>query len=929
MIDSRRMAVLLRQGHGRYVDRTNDIEVFEPGRTHVTVKFRGTSTRFEYRHDRVAVLTTATSTTLDEHTKLLINGELRPSARYALRFSGFGETWWHVFEDTESAGAVFPGHVVEVVRDHADQVRASAILGYWRSVAEHLSEAGATLRAAHLSRLSVHPESVLHRYLQGTPIDTVTGPDAPPLYPFHTNLSQRAAVANALQYPISVIDGPPGTGKTQTILNLVATLVADESLTVAVVSTNNTAVDNVHAKLMAAGFGFFTANLGRRAKREQFLADQDRRNTEVRELLGRPPVAVPSAAEMVQRDHRLLRLREIERELAELRAERTAYRLEQTHFEGYLARHELPDDEYLPVLRWSSDKILGFIADTDPELARSQGLGSVIDRITNYFKYRSLRFADADDVDLVLQLHQRFYRAKLAELDQQITTTEDLLQGKGFEAAAEEQRQASEAWLVESLRRRYTGRRPPRYGNNYTERWAQFSRDYPLILSTCHSLQSSIGRGRLVDYLVIDEASQVDLLAAAVALACCRNVIVGGDLRQLAPVDNNIDPALCGPAPSAPYDYHSHSILSSLTAVYGMGLPRTMLREHYRCDPAIIGFCNQKFYEDDLIPFTRNNPGFPSMVVARTVAGNHMRQLRNGGGRFNQREIDVIRQEVLPQFCAEFEHDEIGITTPYRKQSGRVAELIADIEADTVHSFQGREKDAIVMTTVLDEKKSSQGGVGGLEFADDPRLVNVAVSRAKKRFVLVTNNDLLPKSRNLRDLIGYIRYQNPGDEVFDSKVVSVFDLLYKQYSKKLDKLATRVARSPGHKSERIMRAVLGQMLPAEFPGLSFAEQVPLKHLLPDTDSLSDEQLQFARNRHSSVDFEIYNRVTKQRVCVIEVDGFEFHENNRNQQRRDALKDAICALYGIALLRFRTTDSGEPERLRRELAELLARFGEAR
>lgn len=922
MVNPRQVAVLVRT-NGIFRDRTEDIEDIRPVGHRIRIVYaRGGAKPYDYAQQSVAILNDPQVLPIDPQTRVLICGELWETVHQVLRFTGPQGTWTHVFHGTADAFTACPSAHVELVRDHRHDPGPERVLRYWTSIAQHLAEPSSTLRDIHRAGLFVHPESVLHRYLHAGRIDAVNGSGRPPLYPFRTNLSQRAAVANALGYPISVIDGPPGTGKTQTILNLIANIVVDESKTVAVVSSNNTAVDNVDTKLREAGFGYIVANLGRAAKREQFLNQQVARNTQVDVMRAMAPIPVPQAIAMVELDRRLLGLREIERDLAQLRAEHAAYLVEQRHFDGYLARHELPDTENLPVLRWQSEKIIAFIADTDPELARTSGLGQVIDRIGKYFKYRSMRFADDQDVDVVLRLHQLYYRTKLAELGHQIAASEKLLTGKHFDALAEEQREQSQAWLTESLRVRYLGKATQRYDKNYLRRWPAFSRDYPVVLSTCHSLQRSIGKGRLVDYLVIDEASQVDLLAAAVAMSCCRNLIVVGDLRQLQPVDSKIPPHLCEPVPHPAYDFHRHSILSSLTELFGDSLPRVMLREHYRCDPAIIGFCNQKFYGDDLIPFSTSRPDFQAMVVARTSAGNHMRRFRSGG-RINQREIDVIEQEVLQRYCAGFEPAEIGITSPYRKQADRVGATIADSEADTVHSFQGREKDVIVMTTVLDEKRSSQEGPGGLEFVDDPQLVNVAVSRAKKRFVLVTNNEMLPRSSNLSDLIGYIRYQHPDKEVFDSDIVSVFDLLYRQHSERLDHLAARVARSPGHKSERVMRAVLGQLLPTEFPGLTFAEQVPLKHLLPDTERLSGEERRFARNRRSSVDFEVYNRVTKQRLCVIEVDGFEFHENRPDQLVRDARKDAICVAYGIPLLRFATTGSEEIERLRRELTSLVA------
>lgn len=922
MVDPRRSAILIRDSHDApFRDRTADVVAARNEPTAVQVTFKG-GKRFGYGHQRALILENPYVVVPGGEFRVLIGGRWVEDVSGAHYFTGSGQGWWHVFRGETGRFTALPAEQVQIVRNEAFAPGPAVILDYWKAIAAQLPEAGRTLREAYGKGLFVHPDSALHRYLNATPIETVERPKSPPLFPFRTNLSQRAAIEFALRHPISVIDGPPGTGKTQTILNLIANIVVDESKTVAVVSSNNVAVDNVHTKLVDAEFGYIAANLGNSKKKVAFLDGQADRNQAVEQLRRTPARSVPGVAEMEALDRRLLGLRESERELAQLRTEHAAYELERSHFAGYLDRHELPDQERLPVLRWRSDKILAFIAATDPELARTSGIAGMIRRVGDYFRYRSLRFADSQDIDLILRLQALYYDKKLDELRLRIDSIQKSIEHKRFEQLAEEQRKHSEEWLTEQLRLRYEHRPTRLYTRSYRRSWPDFSRDYPVILSTCHSLESSIGAGELIDYLVIDEASQVDLLAAGVALACCRNLIVVGDLRQLPPTIDTDKPY--PPAPVSAYDYRTQSLLSSLTTLYGDRLPRVMLREHYRCDPAIIGFCNQKFYGDYLVPFTRVENGYRAMIVARTVAGQHMRRdTRNGtSGRINQREIDVIQREVLPQFCAEFEPGQIGVTTPYRKQADRVTDaLIASIESDTVHSFQGREKEAIVMTTVLDESAS---GRRGIKFADAPELVNVAVSRARRRFILVTNHDMLPTSRNLRDLIGYIRYQNPDKEIFDSSVVSVFDLFYRNYSARLRPLAARVRNESLYPTENIMRAVLEEVLQDnEFQGIRFTEQVILMNLLPDTRRLTPEQRRFAGNRWASVDFDVFNGVTKERLCVIEVDGFTFHENNAEQLRRDAMKDAICAAYGIPMLRFPSTGSEEIERLRRELTVLVS------
>lgn len=115
--------------------------------------------------------------------------------------------------------------------------------------------------------------SVLARYLN---------PDEPnnkpllghmPIFPFGFNLSQKAAAENALSEQISVIEGPPGTGKTQTILNIIANAFINEK-TVAVVSNNNAATANILEKLEQYGVGFIAAYLGSKENKEKFIENQ-------------------------------------------------------------------------------------------------------------------------------------------------------------------------------------------------------------------------------------------------------------------------------------------------------------------------------------------------------------------------------------------------------------------------------------------------------------------------------------------------------------------------------------------------------------------------------------------------------------------------------------------------------------------------------
>ena len=77
------------------------------------------------------------------------------------------------------------------------------------------------------------------------------------------------------------------------------------------------------------------------------------------------------------------------------------------------------------------------------------------------------------------------------------------------------------------------------------------------------------------------------------------------------------------------YNAVTHSFLQSCVEIF-RDAPVTLLREHYRCHPKIIEFCNQRFYNGELIAMThRRRQKKDVLQVIRTVPGNHAR------GHFN------------------------------------------------------------------------------------------------------------------------------------------------------------------------------------------------------------------------------------------------------------------------------------------------------
>jgi len=912
VINPRNMAVLiLDRAANQFKDKTRDISEIRTAGERIEILFANSSKRFGYRRDHVRILRDPKRHVLMEGERVEVNGSTWERATEVLDFAGTGGTWSRIFYGTQAGEScsTYPASQVRVITSATETPAVESVLRYWRTVVTRLSP-GDPLRPVYDKLAFVHPESALNCFLSGSPIES-RAQEFPPIFPFRCNLSQRAAVEKALTNSVSVIEGPPGTGKTETILNLIANIIAVQHKTVGVVSFGNAAVDNVRDKLDELGFGHVIGNLGRKEKREEFFAGQAIRNSQVAQFLAGAPDR-PDLEQLANLDRRLRGLQSTERIRADRRQALDAHRLELRHFEDHLHRDELPDLAGLPLLRRSADRVIDYLAESEMELAGIR-LGP-LRRIRNYFRYGSVRALDPADTSVVLRLQLAYYYKRIAELEREVARAGDELRRADFERLSRQHQQLSVQYLHSELAARYQESRSTRYRADSYRRGMTFNnfiKDYPALLSTCHSLRDCIADGYLLDYLIIDEASQVNLLLAGLALSCARYVVVVGDQQQLPPIPVDAANGLLPPLP--PYDCQ-HNLLASLSELYGANLPRTLLCEHYRCDPAIIGFCNKKFYGGELIPYTSSGGAERPMIVVRTVEGNHMRQHREGG-RSNQREVDVIAQEVILAYCRGFAGADIGVTSPYRHQASKAADVLDQTEADTVHKFQGRQKQVVILTTVLDE---TWRGRTGLPFVDDPQLINVAVSRAIKRFILVTNYDMLPTSRHIRDLVGYIRYHNPGEDVVDSTVVSVFDLLYRAYSQRLGPLAARLRKELKYPSEDIIWTVLFDIIAEQrYAHMTVSSQVLLRNLLPDLSRLTLAQRAYVQHR-ASVDFVVYNRITNQSLLAIEVDGFAFHEDRPDQQARDAVKDEILDAHQMPLLRLPTTGSQEYQQIRQAL-----------
>ena len=257
----------------------------------------------------------------------------------------------------------------------------------------------------------------------------------------------------------------------------------------------------------------------------------------------------------------------------------------------------------------------------------------------------------------------------------------------------------------------------------------------------------------IFDMVIIDEASQCDVASAIPLIMRAKQLVVIGDPKQLkhisavkADEENAIRQHL-GLA-SSPYlqyadcslwDY-CNNFISKVSN--GMKEP-LMLQCHYRCHPNIIAYSNDVFYSGgnvgrlEVCTRTDKLKGDPQGIVIVDVAGKQTSDVVNINEQEARKAVDIACQ-----VARQYPDVSIGIVTPFKHQAERINQLIPDqfarrIDANTVHKYQGDEKDIMIYSLVVTDNSPDRK----INWIDNsiPNLVNVAVTRAKSTLYVVCN----------------------------------------------------------------------------------------------------------------------------------------------------------------------------------------------
>ena len=263
----------------------------------------------------------------------------------------------------------------------------------------------------------------------------------------------------------------------------------------------------------------------------------------------------------------------------------------------------------------------------------------------------------------------------------------------------------------------------------------------------------------LYDLLIIDEASQCDIASMIPLLMRAKRVAIIGDKQQLNHIcllSKQTDLSLIkNHKIEARWSYRNSSIYD-LAASMADAENIVQLRDHHRSFMDIIQFSNREFYNNTLRVATNysrlNAPDNGKPILGMqwmNVKGKTIRP--ESGGAYNLQEAEgVIR--ILQRLSEELEFEgSIGVTTPFHLQSEIITkalernselrnrlELHNQILIDTVHKFQGDERDVIIFSPVVSEGTKSQS----LMFLKSTgNLFNVAITRARSLLVTVGDKD--------------------------------------------------------------------------------------------------------------------------------------------------------------------------------------------
>lgn len=362
---------------------------------------------------------------------------------------------------------LFRQNELQIQKSCLENKKSRDVLAYFRSLASVISlktDEGKALMAKKYEELTfIGPETALATYLNPETHLIRSKVSENHIFPFGCNLSQKAAVQNAMNHSISVIEGPPGTGKTQTILNIIANILMQDK-NVAIVSNNNTATLNVLEKLQKYELGFIAAYLGNKENKQQFIENgQTSIGTLPTDQMGN---LVELQNEINQLNNELNKMLQLKNEQALKQQMIDELILEKKHFEEYFDETYSDKDQFKFKKKISSARSLKLWvkAESVVERGKSNQL-SIIERIIMWFMYGiGVYHFFSQPIERIIPILQKmYYTTKLGELQAEFDRNHELLSSFNFNGKMSEMTAQSLVLLKTKLGTRYHGKVRPRF----------------------------------------------------------------------------------------------------------------------------------------------------------------------------------------------------------------------------------------------------------------------------------------------------------------------------------------------------------------------------------------------------------------------------------------------------------------------------------
>ncbi|GFS75387.1 DNA-binding protein SMUBP-2 [Nephila pilipes] len=260
------------------------------------------------------------------------------------------------------------------------------------------------------------------------------------------------------------------------------------------------------------------------------------------------------------------------------------------------------------------------------------------------------------------------------------------------------------------------------------------------------------------DVCIIDECSQAIEAACWIPLHMVKKCILAGDHNQLPPIILSKKAAKAG---------LKVTMMERLLKLHGDCI-KIMLTTQYRMNQVIMQFPSKYLYENRLVAHDsvrswllkdlkgvkcNRNTTAPLLLIDTTGYDMHELRLEGNASRCNEGEADLVYLHVNGLVESGMSPADIGVITPYKLQAGLIKSRLGmkypSLEINCVDGFQGREKEAIVLSLV---RSNTRGEVG---FLAENQRINVAITRAKRHLAIVCDRSTISCNRFLNTFIDY------------------------------------------------------------------------------------------------------------------------------------------------------------------------------